>query len=129
MDPLAQRVSAECEEHDPADHLGVVVTLAQGPLGRLADRREGFGQQVVEGLALVESLAIARGQTAQVGVREPGLRAFEDVHLLDERKQSLDRAIVARAEDLAEDSLHRPVPASRLRSPRRRGSGASPLYG
>ena len=35
-------------ERDPADHLHVIMALAQRPFGRLAHRRKGFGQQIVE---------------------------------------------------------------------------------
>ena len=39
-------------ERDAADQLDVVMTLAEGPHRGLADRREGFGKQVVELVAI-----------------------------------------------------------------------------
>ena len=44
-------------ERDAADHLDVVMALAERALGGLADRREGFGQQIVELGAVGEPLA------------------------------------------------------------------------
>jgi hypothetical protein len=39
-------------KRDAADQLDVVMALAERSLGGLADRREGFGKQIVELLAL-----------------------------------------------------------------------------
>ena len=41
-------------EDDAADQLDVVMALAERALGGLADRGEGFGEDVVERLAVVE---------------------------------------------------------------------------
>ena len=98
-------------EHDPADHLDVVVPLSEGALRGLAHRRKGLGQQVVEGLALLEPLAIDRRTPAEIRVGELRELALEDVHPLDEGQQALDRPVIARAEEFAECSLHRAVPA------------------
>ena len=50
--------------------LHVEVPLAEGALGRLADRGERLGQEVVEGLAVGEPLAEDVGLGAQLGVGE-----------------------------------------------------------
>ena len=40
-----------------AHHLHIVVTLAQGTLGRFTNHREGLRQQNIEGLAVLDALA------------------------------------------------------------------------
>ena len=55
-------------EHHAADQLDVEMALAQGALGRLAHRREGAGQNLVEGLA-VRRLGPERGGPGAQGRR------------------------------------------------------------
>ena len=43
-------------ENDPADELHVEMALAQGPPGSLPDDGEGFGQKIIQGLTLGETL-------------------------------------------------------------------------
>ena len=57
-------------EDDAADHLHVVMALAEHALGRLAHRGEGLGQQVVERLALGEPLAEQYGLIGELVVVE-----------------------------------------------------------
>ena len=57
-------------EDDAADHLDVVMALAERALGRLADRGERLGEQVVELLAFGQPLAeqdrLALGSSSSV---------------------------------------------------------------
>ena len=55
-------------ERDAADQLDVIMALAERPDRRLADRREGFGKQVVELLAIGQPLPETLGLAAQLVV-------------------------------------------------------------
>ena len=57
-------------QHHAADELHIEVPLAKRALGRLAHRRERFGQQIVEVLAIGQPLAELVGLAAQFIVRE-----------------------------------------------------------
>ena len=59
-------------ERDAADQLDVVMALAERADGRLAHRGEGFGQKIVELLAVGEPLAEEFGLAAQLVVRQRG---------------------------------------------------------
>jgi hypothetical protein len=52
-------------EDDAADHLHVVMALAEHALGRLAHRGEGLGQNLVERLARRQPLAEHPGLAAR----------------------------------------------------------------
>ena len=52
-------------QHHAADQLHVEMALAQRALGRLADRGEGFRQQVVQGFAVPQPLFEGSGQRQQ----------------------------------------------------------------
>ena len=84
---------------DAADQLDVVMALAERALGRLADRREGFGQQVVELCAVGEPAAEDVGLAAQlvVGQRRDG--RLEAVDRVDIFAEATDIAVVGRSED------------------------------
>jgi hypothetical protein len=63
--PSPVRISAISPRwSDAADHLHVVMALAEHALGRLAHRGEGFGQQLVERLAGGQPLAELDGLAA-----------------------------------------------------------------
>ena len=64
-------------EDDAADHLDVVVALADLPLRRLADDGEGLRQQVVERLAVGDALAELVRLGAQLFVGERLELGFE----------------------------------------------------
>jgi hypothetical protein len=118
-------------EDDAADQLDVVMALAEGPLGRLAHRREGLRQQLVEALAPFEPLAEDPRPGAQIRVGELRELAFEVVRALDEGKEPADRPVVRGSENLAEYALHRPDPDPTNdpdRSRVRRASGALAGY-
>ena len=56
-------------EDDAADHLNVVGPLADAAGSHLAGSSEGFREEVVQGLALVEAVAELFGQPCQFIVR------------------------------------------------------------
>ena len=95
-------------QHHAADELDVEVTLAERPLGGLADRGEGRDQNVVEGLAGRELGPELLGSGAQLVVRELlelGLQRVDRRHL---RPVRLQPAVVDRAKDfLRERAEHR----------------------
>ena len=49
-----------------AHDLHVVVTLTQRPTGRLAHGGEGFGQELIQALAVVDTGAVLRGQASEL---------------------------------------------------------------
>ncbi len=81
-------------QHDAADHLDVEVTLAQDALGRLADHREGFVHDVVQGLALGEPLLEFIGLGAQLIVAERGHGRLQRIDLGYPAHHRLDLAVV-----------------------------------
>ena len=87
-------------QEDAADQLHVEGPQAEGAAGGLAGVGEGFGQQVVERLALLEPLAELGGPGLEPVVVEGLELRLERVDLLDQRADGLDPAIVRRAEDL-----------------------------
>ena len=94
------------EDH-AAHQLHVEMALAEGSLGRLAHGREGFLEQVVEGLAGGQPLAEALGPGPQIGVRERLELGLESVDGSDRLVQGLDDAVVGRAEQpLGESANH-----------------------
>ena len=48
-------------QNHAADQLHIEMTLAKRPLGRLTNRRKGFGQEVVQGFAIPQTLFECRG--------------------------------------------------------------------
>ena len=73
-------------EHDAADHLRVVVPLTEGSLRGFAHDRECFREQVVEGLACLESNAERRGHGDEVGVVHALVRGLETRNFFYNRK-------------------------------------------
>ena len=57
-------------QHHAADHLHVEMALTQRTLGGLAHDGEGFGEEIVERLALGEARAERFGAGAQIRVGE-----------------------------------------------------------
>ena len=87
-------------QHHAADHLHVVMALAERALGGLADGREGGDKQVIKLLAGGELLAESRGAGLQLIVREAAQFALEGVDGGDTGGVSLEAAVVDRAEQL-----------------------------
>jgi hypothetical protein len=75
------------------------VTLADRAAGGLAHGGERFGQQVVEQLAFFESLPELGGFFAKLRVGERLELGLQRVDLLDQRRDLLDRTVVAVAND------------------------------
>ncbi len=57
-------------EHHAADELNVEVPLAERAFRALAHRREGFGQKILEALAVLKPLAELHGLAAQFLIGE-----------------------------------------------------------
>jgi hypothetical protein len=98
---------AAAVQHDAAHHLHVVVSLAQGALGRLPDGGEGLGEQVVQGLAILQALAVVAGLGPELGVGEPDQLGLDGADLLHQGHDALDDAIVVGAKELLEGICHR----------------------
>ena len=79
-------------QHSAGQHLHVVVALADRAPRGFAHGREGFGQQVVEGLAVAEPVAELGGLVAQRLVGQRLVLGLEGVDLRDQGPQLLDFA-------------------------------------
>ena len=88
-------------QHHAADQLDVEVPLAEGPLGRLADRGEGRDQEVVQGLALFKLLLELGGPGAQRIIGELHKLRFERIDGVDPWLVGLDASVVGGTEKLA----------------------------
>jgi hypothetical protein len=95
-----------------AHELDVEVALAEGALGRLADRRERFRQDVVQGLAVGEALAEDIGLGAQLGVAEAREVLLDGVHLGGDAMELLDDAAFTGAQQSFDDLGHAISPES-----------------
>ena len=92
-------------QHDAADQLHVEVPHVQRALAGLADHREGFGQQVVQRLAVGEPLAEFDGLSPERLVRERLDFRFFGVDLGDERTDAFQLALVLGADDLRKERV------------------------
>src|SRR6185437_16246559 len=81
-----------------AHQLHVEMALAEDAARRLADRRKGVDEDVVEGLASLEAGLQRLRLAAQRFVRQGGELRLRGVDLVDQRLQAFDEAIVCRAE-------------------------------
>ena len=86
-----------------AHDLHVEVPLAEGALARLTHGREGLGQEHVEGLAVVESLAETLGLVAQLLVGELLEVGLEGIDLLGDALELLQGPALAGAKQLLDD--------------------------
>ena len=85
-------------EDDAADHLHVEMAHAERADRRLAHRRKGFGQDVVERLAGREPVAECLRLCLQSGIVERLHRGLERVDLVDDLADGGDITVVGRAE-------------------------------
>ena len=116
-------------KRDTADHLHIVMALAERPLGGFANRREGLGQQIVELGAVFEPLAEQDCLVRQFFVGQRTDRRFERVDRLDDLAELGDIAVVCRSEDRfgqsgdhdANNSSKNPVPQGHEQAPPARG--------
>src|SRR5207247_2732108 len=86
--PAVQRGTA----HD----LDVEVPLAEGPLGRLADGREGLGKQIVEGFAVGQALTELGGHGPQFAVAQRGEVFLDRIDLVGDPPQLAQDLALAR---------------------------------
>ena len=88
-------------QHHPADHLDVVVPLPEGPLGRLAHRGEGLGQEIIQRLAILQALAKGRCSRLELRIGQANQLGLLGVDAFEQGNNPLDDSIVPRAEKLA----------------------------
>ncbi|MEI2787357.1 MAG: hypothetical protein V9E93_00585 [Steroidobacteraceae bacterium] len=93
-------------QHHAADQLHVEVAQSEGAARGLADDRERFGQEVVEGLAGRKLLAELDGPGGKVGVGKGLQGGLERVDLPDEAVVLTDESLVATAENAGEPISH-----------------------
>ena len=105
-----------------AHDLDVEVPLAERALGRLADRGERLGEEVVEGLAVGEAGAELVGHRAQLGVGHRDEVVLDGVDLLRDGRQLAQDLALAGAEHLVEKSGHAGTPRA-VRVAGRPGAG------
>ncbi len=85
-------------QHDAAHQLHVEMALAERALSRLAHRREGIGQQIVELRPIRELLPELSGAFAQLVIRQRFELRLHLVDRGDDGPEALDVAIVGGAE-------------------------------
>ena len=109
-------------EDDAADKLHVVMALAERALRGFARNGEGLDEQVLQGLAVGNTLPVFGGLGAKLLVAQRFQRAFEVVYGADLRGVRLDDALVDRAEQFLGKPLEHGVfpTANARRRPRRR---------
>jgi hypothetical protein len=90
----------------PAHDLHVEVALAERPLRRLAHRRKGFRQEVVQAFTLGQPLLEGGGLVAQLVVGEPFEVLLERVDLRRDALQPLEDPALAGTQQLLEDLGH-----------------------
>ena len=93
-------------QHHAADQLHVEVAHAERAARRLADSREGFGQHVVEGLAVGEPLAEFRGLALELLVAQRFERLFERIGAGDALVIAVQKPLITAAEQLGKPIGH-----------------------
>ena len=92
-------------QDDAADELDVEGTQAQDPGGGLPHRGEGLGQEVVQGLLLVEALPELCGLGPKPGVGQGPVFGLQGVDGVHQGRHPLELALVFTAEDFFEDKF------------------------
>ena len=93
-------------QHRPREHLLVVVALAYGPPGRLADSRECLRQQVVEALALLKASAELSRFVAQLLRGERAVVLLQSIDLGEGGTKSFNFAVGGVAADFGQPLKH-----------------------
>ena len=113
-------------QHHAADELHVEMALAERALGRLAHRREGRDEDVVEGLAVGELALKSSVRARSVRVRQGSHLRLERVDRRDPGPIGLDAPVVGGAENLlGESTEHGKILAVRTSRLGQRGRAAS----
>ena len=85
-------------EGDAAHQLYIVMALAKGALGGLANPREGFGEQIIKRGAAIKPGAQIRHRAAELFIAERGNLILQGIDRRHLRGEFLDRAVVPRPE-------------------------------
>ena len=88
-------------QHHAADKLDVEVAHSENALGSLAHYGERFGQDVVDVLAAIETLAELEAHNGEFGVRLALEVAFEVVDFVNDASEFFERALVRAAKQLS----------------------------
>ena len=89
-----------------AHELHVEVTQAQRALGGLAHGGEGFRHQLVEGLAIVETLLELGGLALELLVIERCNLVFQRIGCLSDKLKLLDLSAFAHSQSFVNDIYH-----------------------
>ena len=92
-------------QHHPAEHLDVVMALAECALGAFADGREGFDQHVVQRFAVSEALFEIFGARTQLVVGQFFDVRFQRIDLADHCLKPFDFPIIGAAEKTLRNRL------------------------
>jgi hypothetical protein len=90
-------------EDDAADELDVKGPEPQDPQGRLPDRGKGLGQQVVQGLALVQTLSESRCPGGEFGVGGLAQLRFKRGDGIHQGRQAFKFPVVFTAKDFFQE--------------------------
>ena len=85
-------------EHDPADHLHIVMPLTEHARSRLAHGRERLREQIVQLFALGKARAEFDRLRGELLVRQRVQRRLERADLGDDRPERFDITVVRRPE-------------------------------
>jgi hypothetical protein len=97
-------------QDDPAGQLDVEVALFERALGRFANRRKRFDQQIVQFRPLLEALPKLCGAGGERLVRQLLELRLQLVDLRDERPKAFDVAVVGGTEQPPEDAVEHEGP-------------------
>ena len=89
-------------QDDAADELDVEGAQSQDPGGGLPDRGKGLGQEIVQGLLLVQALLELGGLGPELGVGQGPVFRLQGVDGVHQGRQALELPLVFTAEDFFE---------------------------